>query len=140
MPSLFWGGSDEFPADTHPSICGGGSYTAAPADQDSEVKGVKRFHGLKSSAMRKAVEEQGLGADTLTPLTEYGEHATRAIHFDRFCKTQETYASQMAEPFEVVTLEGIMSGKAGDWLAVGAQGEMYPIDAEVFSVTYEPAD
>ena len=43
---------------------------------------------------------------------------------------------RMAEAFEVETLEGVMRGKAGDWLMVGLHGEMYPIDAEIFEKTY----
>lgn len=39
---------------------------------------------------------------------------------------------QLEEPFEVETMEGIMQGKAGDWLIVGIHGEMYPIDKTIF--------
>jgi hypothetical protein len=45
----------------------------------------------------------------------------------------------MSESFIVSTLEGLMTGKAGDYLAIGAYGEMYPIDKQVFEDTYEPA-
>ena len=44
---------------------------------------------------------------------------------------------QLSEPFEVETLEGTLRGKAGDWLMVGVQGEMYPIDREIFEKTYD---
>ena len=57
-----------------------------------------------------------------------------------FRKTKETYAVQMPTNFLVSTLEGLMAGKAGDWLAIGAHGELYPIDNEVFEATYEPAE
>ncbi len=43
---------------------------------------------------------------------------------------------QMDEPFEVETMEGTLTGKAGDWLMVGIHGEMYPIDREIFERTY----
>lgn len=52
-------------------------------------------------------------------------------------KTATTYAVKMPDAFEVDTLEGLHSGKPGDYLAVGAHGEMYPIDAAVFEATYE---
>lgn len=52
-------------------------------------------------------------------------------------KTTLTYAVQVAEAFEVHTIEGVHSGKAGDYLAIGAAGEMYPIDIDVFEATYE---
>jgi hypothetical protein len=44
---------------------------------------------------------------------------------------------QIFEPFEVETLEGIMKGKSGDWLMVGVNGEMYPIDNAIFEKTYD---
>jgi hypothetical protein len=46
-------------------------------------------------------------------------------------------AVRLWTPFEVVTLEGPVRGKAGDWLAKGVNGELYPINAEVFEKTYE---
>jgi hypothetical protein len=33
-------------------------------------------------------------------------------------------------------MEGTLNGKAGDWLMVGVEGEMYPIDREIFEKTY----
>ena len=59
--------------------------------------------------------------------------------FAEYRKTQTVIACRMNEPFEVDTLEGRHTGKAGDYLAVGAHGEMYPIDAAVFEATYELA-
>lgn len=43
---------------------------------------------------------------------------------------------QINEPFVVETLEGKMKGKKGDWLMVGINGEMYPIDDSIFKKTY----
>jgi hypothetical protein len=43
---------------------------------------------------------------------------------------------QINEPFEVETLEGKMKGKAGDWLMIGINGEMYPCDDSIFKKTY----
>jgi hypothetical protein len=57
--------------------------------------------------------------------------------FREYRKTQTILATRISEPFEVETLEGLHTGKAGDWLAVGAHGECYPIDADVFADTYE---
>ena len=59
--------------------------------------------------------------------------------FGLFRKTTLTYARRIDVPFEVETEEGLMQGKAGDWLAIGAYGEAYPIDADVFADTYEEA-
>lgn len=44
---------------------------------------------------------------------------------------------QIHEPFTVETMEGTLSGKAGDWLMVGVEGEMYPIDRAIFEKTYD---
>lgn len=48
-----------------------------------------------------------------------------------------TRVIKMTEPFECETMEGLVIGKAGDYLAIGAKNEVYPIDAEVFAVTYD---
>lgn len=45
--------------------------------------------------------------------------------------------AQIGEPFQVETMEGVLQGKAGDWLMVGIHGEMYPIDREIFEATYQ---
>jgi len=47
------------------------------------------------------------------------------------------HAAQMDEPFEVETPEGIMTGKAGDYLMLGANNEYYPCAKEIFEKTYE---
>ena len=44
---------------------------------------------------------------------------------------------QVHESFEVETPEGVMKGRAGDWLMVGINGEMYPIAKEIFEKTYD---
>ncbi len=90
---------------------------------------MRRFVGTKSPQLREAVERGsliGLGREPGTP-----------VQFKAFRKTVLTYAIRMLEPFEVETIEGLHSGKAGDWLAIGPAGEMYPIDAAVFESSYE---
>jgi hypothetical protein len=62
-----------------------------------------------------------------------GKYLTAA----QYKKTGTIFAIQIPEDFEVETLEGVMRGKAGSWLAVGADGEMWPIDNAIFSKTYE---
>ena len=57
-----------------------------------------------------------------------------------FRKTTLTRAVRMPMPFQIETLEGVMEGKAGDMLMIGASGEMYPCDIEIFNKTYVPAD
>lgn len=60
--------------------------------------------------------------------------------FKQYRKTALAEAVQMPEAFEVATLEGVMVGKAGDFLMRGAAGELYPCAAEIFENTYEPAE
>jgi hypothetical protein len=46
-------------------------------------------------------------------------------------------AIKMNHPFKVGTIEGVMSGKAGDWLIEGIHKELYPCDAAIFEESYE---
>jgi hypothetical protein len=43
----------------------------------------------------------------------------------------------MDEVFEVNTLEGIMTGNAGDYLMMGVSGEYYPCAQDIFEKSYE---
>lgn len=49
-------------------------------------------------------------------------------------------AQRMREPFTTQTMEGEISGNAGDWLITGVLSEQYPCNDGVFRQTYEPAD
>lgn len=55
-------------------------------------------------------------------------------------KTATTRAVRIGEPFTVDTLEGRMTGRAGDFLAVGVAGERYPVAAEIMAASYTPVD
>lgn len=46
-------------------------------------------------------------------------------------------AKQMPKAFMVMTLEGIMRGKKGDFLVIGIRGERYPVDQEIFKASYK---
>lgn len=37
----------------------------------------------------------------------------------------------------IVTLEGEMKAKVGDWIIKGIKGEFYPCKADIFEATYE---
>lgn len=39
---------------------------------------------------------------------------------------------------EIVTLEGVMTARAGDWIIKGVNGEFYPCKPDIFEKTYEP--
>lgn len=84
------------------------------------------FSGTKEIERRQDAEDGKIEVDG-RPFAEY-----RKIH--------TTYAVQMDEPFLVETLEGMMAGQAGDYLAIGVYGEMYPIAKDVFDATYDPVD
>jgi len=45
--------------------------------------------------------------------------------------------SQINEPFQVETLEGVMNGKSGDWLMIGVTGELYVCDNAIFNKSYQ---
>ena len=42
--------------------------------------------------------------------------------------------------FKVQTLEGEMSGNAGDYLIRGVEGELYPCKGDIFEKTYEKVE
>jgi hypothetical protein len=48
-------------------------------------------------------------------------------------------ARRIAAPFAVMTLEGEMHGRAGDWCITGIKGEKYPCADAIFRATYEYA-
>lgn len=73
-------------------------------------------------------------------MVERGEYRDlRPLDFYGFSKSGLTYAAKVPEDFTVETIEGVMDGHAGDYLAIGAQGEMYPIAADIFEATYKRA-
>ena len=37
----------------------------------------------------------------------------------------------------VLTLEGALTGRVGDWIIKGIAGEVYPCAADIFAMTYE---
>lgn len=74
-------------------------------------------------------------------MVEAGEYRDlRPLDFRGYAKQGLTYAAKVDLPFTVETIEGIMDGNAGDYLAIGVNGEMYPIAADVFEATYRVAN
>jgi len=53
-------------------------------------------------------------------------------------KPVKIQAEQIPFEFTVHTLEGMMTGKAGDYLITGIKGEQYPCKKEIFKESYEP--
>jgi len=61
-----------------------------------------------------------------------------ACEYKRYLKKPiPVKALQIPEEFQVETLEGVMKGKAGDYLMEGVHGEVYPCDKDIFEKTYE---
>ena len=64
------------------------------------------------------------------------------VKFKKARKKTYTYIARMPEPFAVETLEGTMTGKAGDFLAHNEPGpdgritDYWVIDADIFYRTY----
>ena len=40
----------------------------------------------------------------------------------------------------IQSIEGLMSAKIGDWIVKGVKGELYPVAADIFPLTYEKAE
>lgn len=49
-------------------------------------------------------------------------------------------AFQITKEESVDTLEGTMTGNAGDWKITGVDGEKYYVAKDIFRRTYEPDD
>jgi hypothetical protein len=63
-------------------------------------------------------------------------------HFDSMFRNPEVPHTGEPEPAIVpviCTKEGLHAITDGDWIATGPQGERYPIKADIFTATYEPA-
>ena len=52
-------------------------------------------------------------------------------------KSLTVTAQKMRTRFEVNTKEGDIFGKAGDYLVIGVEGEMYPMDSNIFEKSYD---
>jgi hypothetical protein len=55
----------------------------------------------------------------------------------KYHKTALIDAIRIDRDFYVQTIEGTMQGRAGDYLARGVKGELWPIAADVFAATYQ---
>lgn len=59
----------------------------------------------------------------------------------QYLKTAPIWAMQMGREFDVVTLEGPVTGDEGDWLAKNPETEeLWPINDEVFKKSYAPVE
>jgi hypothetical protein len=66
------------------------------------------------------------------------EDKLRKLGFSKFRKTEPVWAKKMDKAFTCDTKEGDnIRGKKGDYLCIGIDGEMWPVDASIFERTYE---
>lgn len=73
------------------------------------------------------------------PLASTRSPTTGSASFPRrWRKTATVLAEELTEDVEVETPEGVMSAKAGDYLAQHEDGHAWPIKRETFESTYEP--
>lgn len=54
--------------------------------------------------------------------------------------TKEVGQDLLSDDLVIVTLEGDMTAKVGDWIIRGIKGELYPIKDGIFRETYEAVD
>lgn len=50
------------------------------------------------------------------------------------------YSKWHEDTLTIPTLEGDHKAAAGDWIIRGVKNEFYPCKADIFAMTYEPAD
>lgn len=91
----------------------------------SKVMGARRSANALDGEMSLEVDGEPVTAEDLTG-------------WGLYMKTEPTPMVQMDAPFKVDTMEGPMNADAGDFLAQGPEGELYPVDMDVQSKTYEP--
>lgn len=91
------------------------------------------FDGKRNPG-RRAMVEGSVGSLSLTPVGSSSGEVS--LTFSRFTKVVPTYAAKMDIPFRVDTLTGLQEGKMGDYLAIGPQGEMYPLAADAVEGSY----
>ncbi|MEM0516822.1 MULTISPECIES: hypothetical protein [Aequorivita] len=71
-------------------------------------------------------------------MLKFTQNKTPKLNFKKALKKPiPVKCVQIDEPFEVETMEGVMKGKAGDWLMIGVNDEKYVCDASIFKKTYE---
>lgn len=83
-------------------------------------------------------EDFSLNASRQKVKRRFGQHKKIDLGFQKVQKKKvPVEAVQINEPFEVETMEGVMQGKAGDFLMKGVRGEYYVCDQSIFRETYE---
>lgn len=115
-----------------------GKYYPIQVDYRTKAKGYIRILNVRQERLSEITEwdakARGFGTK--------GELPDPRLAGREYRKTATIHAVRIDHPFTVHTLEGDHAGKAGDWLARAntPKGEMWVIDADVFSKTYAPVE
>lgn len=86
------------------------------------------------------------GAETLTVQTKSGDDWGTVVDPESLGwesvrkRPVMVHAVQLDRRFGVETWEGAMGGRPGDYLVCGVEGELYPVDQDVFEQTYWRGD
>lgn len=100
-----------------------------------DTAGYVQVNGLRHPERRDQVEA---GENLQFDVIGVPDGSVVETDFKRYKKTVPTYATQMKRRFLVDTIEGPQQvGQVGDFLVIGAAGEMYPVAQDIFSNTYE---
>jgi hypothetical protein len=70
--------------------------------------------------------------DWITDAEAKGEGEAGALYVDRLADDEIVLT--------IVTLEGALYAKAGDWIIQGTAGELYPCKPDIFAAIYDPVD
>ena len=57
--------------------------------------------------------------------------------WDSYKKTYSTWAVKLPVDVTIPTREGVVEGKAGDYLCIDSDGGLYPCDSDTFENMYE---
>lgn len=66
------------------------------------------------------------------------QYTSKDLEF-KFCRKKPVVVScaQVNEPFQVQAIEGLLTGKAGDYVMRGVEGELYICAQAIFERTYD---
>lgn len=110
--------------------------TATRVDVDTPVDVSWQDEPLTAFAGDMVVTD---GASSWPVGAEIFKATYRANDDGTFAKVATIEAVRIDEDFTVTTREGQAKGRAGDWLARGVAGELWPIPADTFEANYTKA-
>lgn len=79
--------------------------------------------------------EQGWDGSPFSELPRWLVDAISQGHMTPHTRGGTDYAQ-----WDILTLEGVMTARPGDWIIRGVKGELYPCKPDIFAATYELAE